>query len=136
MPPLASPHMQCSPWLSPDSSSTIALSGDANFSMCLFHHSLTILRSQQFYPKLGHYTSSKLLPCELFCSNVWKLWALRRSPPRPCWCHMRCNLFVIVIGAFLDVGVIYAAAAADLSPVYAPPVLYNWSGLYLGANIG
>src|SRR5262249_56069004 len=55
---------------------------------------------------------------------------------------MRRNLLVIVIGAFLDVGVIYAAAAADLSvkaPVYAPPVtlpLYNWSGLYLGANVG
>src|SRR5262245_62986911 len=32
-----------------------------------------------------------------------------------------------------------SAMAADLpvkAPVYAPPVLYNWSGLYLGANIG
>src|SRR5262249_55205634 len=56
--------------------------------------------------------------------------------------QMRRNLLVLVIGAFLDVGVIYAAAAADVpirTPVYAPPVtlpLYNWSGLYLGANVG
>jgi opacity protein-like surface antigen len=49
------------------------------------------------------------------------------------------NLLVLVMGAFLDMGVTYAAAAADLpvkAPVYAPPVLYNWSGLYLGANVG
>src|SRR5262249_12241614 len=52
---------------------------------------------------------------------------------------MRRNLRALLIGAFLDVGVIYAAAAADVpirTPVYAPPVLYNWSGLYLGANVG
>src|SRR5215472_15126983 len=55
---------------------------------------------------------------------------------------MRRNLRALLIGAFLDVGVIYAAAAADVpirTPVYAPPVtlpLYNWSGLYLGANGG
>src|SRR5215471_20716323 len=50
---------------------------------------------------------------------------------------MRCNL--LVIGTLLGVGVINAAAAADLpvkAPVRAPPVLYNWSGLYLGANVG
>ena len=49
------------------------------------------------------------------------------------------NLLVLVIGAFLDVGVTYAAVAADQAPVYAPPVTpppYNWSGLYLGANVG
>jgi opacity protein-like surface antigen len=49
------------------------------------------------------------------------------------------NLLALVIGAFLDIGVTYAAAAADVpirTPVYAPPVLYNWSGLYLGANVG
>lgn len=52
------------------------------------------------------------------------------------------NLLVLVIGAFLDVGVTHAATAADLpvkAPVYASPVtppLYNWSGLYLGANLG
>src|SRR5262249_4542190 len=52
------------------------------------------------------------------------------------------NLLVLVIGAFLAVGVTYAAAAADVpikTPVYAPPVTpppYNWSGLYLGANVG
>src|SRR6516165_3173524 len=49
------------------------------------------------------------------------------------------NLLVLVIGAFLDVGVTYAAVAADQAPVYAPPVTpppYNWSGLYLGANLG
>src|SRR5262249_60277444 len=52
------------------------------------------------------------------------------------------NLLALLIGAFLDVSVIYAAAAADVpirTPVYAPPVtlpLYNWSGLYLGANGG
>jgi len=52
---------------------------------------------------------------------------------------MKGNLLAFVIGVGLDVGVIYAAAAADLplkAPVYAAPVLYNWSGLYLGANIG
>src|SRR5499427_9585347 len=52
---------------------------------------------------------------------------------------MRRNLLALLIGAFLDVGVIYAAAAADVpirTPVYAPPVLYDWSGLYLGANVG
>src|SRR5215472_15196586 len=50
---------------------------------------------------------------------------------------MRCNL--LVVGTLLGVGVINAAAAADLpvkAPVRAPPVLYNWSGLYLGANVG
>ena len=31
------------------------------------------------------------------------------------------NLLVLVIGAFLDVGVTYAAVAADQAPVYAPP---------------
>src|SRR5215475_16127901 len=49
------------------------------------------------------------------------------------------NLLVLAIGAFLDVGLTYAAVAADQAPVYAPPVtlpLYNWSGLYLGANLG
>src|SRR5215813_9842251 len=48
------------------------------------------------------------------------------------------NLLVLVIGAFLDVGVTYAAVAADQAPVYTPPVPppYNWSGLYLGANVG
>src|SRR5215469_9229622 len=52
---------------------------------------------------------------------------------------MRSNLLGIVIGSLLSVGVINAAAAADLpvkAPVYAPPVPYNWSGLYLGANVG
>src|SRR5262245_46145193 len=50
------------------------------------------------------------------------------------------NLLALLIGAFLDVGVIYAAAAVDVpirTPVYAPPVtlpLYNWSGLYLASN--
>jgi len=32
-----------------------------------------------------------------------------------------------------------AAVAGDQAPVYAPPVTpppYNWSGLYLGANVG
>jgi opacity protein-like surface antigen len=49
------------------------------------------------------------------------------------------NLLVLVIGVFLDVGVTSAAVAADQAPVYAPPVTpppYNWSGLYLGANVG
>jgi len=49
------------------------------------------------------------------------------------------NLLVLVTGAFLNVGVTYAAVAADKAPVYAPPVTpppYNWSGLYLGANVG
>src|SRR5215831_8162341 len=52
---------------------------------------------------------------------------------------MKRNLLAFVIGVGLDVGVINAAAAADLplkAPVYAAPVLYNFSGLYLGANIG
>src|SRR5215467_9748788 len=52
---------------------------------------------------------------------------------------MRSNLLGLVIGTLLGVGVINAAAAADLlvkAPVYAPPVPYNWSGLYLGANVG
>src|SRR5215467_10445748 len=52
---------------------------------------------------------------------------------------MRRDLLVNVICTLLSVGVINAAAAADLlvkAPVYAPPVLYNWSGLYLGANVG
>src|SRR5262249_8060686 len=49
------------------------------------------------------------------------------------------NLLVLLIGAFLDVGITYAAVAADQAPVYAPPATpppYNWSGLYLGANVG
>ena len=52
------------------------------------------------------------------------------------------NLLVLAIGVFLDVGVTYAAVAGDLpvkAPVDAPPVTppaYNWSGLYLGANLG
>src|SRR5262249_2765683 len=66
--------------------------------------------------------------------------AIRANRHRPRWSwHMRRNLRALLIGAFLDVGVIYAAAAADVpirTPVYAPPVLYNWSGLYLGANVG
>jgi len=51
------------------------------------------------------------------------------------------KLLVLVIGAFLNVGVTYAAVAADppvKAPVYPrsvkPP--YDWSGLYLGANVG
>src|SRR5215467_16071141 len=50
---------------------------------------------------------------------------------------MRCNLPVIC--TLLSVGVIDAVGAADLSvktQAYAPPVPYNWSGLYLGANVG
>src|SRR5262249_31616592 len=49
------------------------------------------------------------------------------------------NLLVLVIAAFLNVGVTYAAVAADHAPVDAPPVTPppdNWSGLYLGANVG
>jgi len=52
------------------------------------------------------------------------------------------SLLVLVIGAFLNVGMTFAATTADLpvkAPVYAPPVTpppYNWSGLYLGANVG
>src|SRR5215471_7528636 len=52
---------------------------------------------------------------------------------------MRCNLHVIVIGTLFGVGAINAVAAADLpvkAQAYAPPVPYNWSGLYLGANVG
>src|SRR5215831_109613 len=69
---------------------------------------------------------------------------IRRQKDRHRWPYkswqMRRNLLVLLIGAFLDVGVTYAAAAADVPiPVYAPPVtppLYDWSGLYLGANVG
>src|SRR5215475_788138 len=49
------------------------------------------------------------------------------------------NLLVLVIGTFLNVGVTYVAVAADRAPVYVPPVTpppYNWSGLYLGVNVG
>ena len=51
------------------------------------------------------------------------------------------NLLVLVIGAFLNVGVTYVAVAADppvKAPVYPRSVKtpYDWSGLYLGANVG
>src|SRR5262249_15947825 len=49
------------------------------------------------------------------------------------------KLLVLAIGVFFDVGVTYAAVAADHAPVYAPPVTpppSTWSGLYLGASLG
>lgn len=55
---------------------------------------------------------------------------------------MRRGSLVTVISAWLSFGLICSAAAADMAvkaPAYATPtapVPYNWSGFYLGANIG
>src|SRR5262245_18743542 len=92
--------------------------GGRTFFRCVFF--ITALQScgrKNFIPNSATIPAQSYsrANCSLECLENYG--RLRRSPPRPCWCHMRCNLFVILIGAFLDVGLIYSAAAADLSPV-------------------
>ncbi|HSV23009.1 MAG TPA: hypothetical protein VLJ17_08270, partial [Xanthobacteraceae bacterium] len=55
---------------------------------------------------------------------------------------MRISACALLISAILGLGLPQAASAADLpvkAPVYKAPIavpVYNWTGFYVGANIG
>jgi outer membrane immunogenic protein len=50
------------------------------------------------------------------------------------------RILTLGIGALALAGMAFSASAADIPrpapPVMAPPVVYNWSGFYIGGNLG